>query len=135
MPSRRTYWQALWFQHDDHVELRRRNSPFCGWLEKTVVSRGAAGMLSRGRNDMRLGVATMLFSIGLVSIHLGAGAAHAADECGPGCHSAVNGACVVDGWETGAPVWNECPAGSHPRPPCDRPYSWRKHAKTCLLVN
>jgi hypothetical protein len=26
------------------------------------------------------------------------GAANAADGCGPGCHSAPNGGCVVDGW-------------------------------------
>jgi hypothetical protein len=38
------------------------------------------------------------------------GAANAADGCGPGCHSAPNGGCVVDGWGTGARVRNECPA-------------------------
>ena len=40
------------------------------------------------------------------------GVANAADECGPGCHSTVNGACAVDGWETGSVRWNECPAGA-----------------------
>src|SRR5437660_757611 len=30
------------------------------------------------------------------------GAAKAADGCGPGCHSAAYGACVVDGWGTSA---------------------------------
>jgi hypothetical protein len=83
---------------------------------------------------MRRSVALTLFAIALVST-VGLGAANAAYDCGPGCHSTVNGACVVDGWEIGAAVWNECPAGSHPRPPCDRPYSWRKHAKACVLVN
>ncbi len=39
------------------------------------------------------------------------GPAIAADQCGPGCHSAQYGGCVVDGWETGARVWNECPTG------------------------
>jgi hypothetical protein len=79
---------------------------------------------------MRRLVATTLISIGL-----GVGAAGAADGCGPGCHSAVNGACVVNGWETGAVKWNECPAGAHPRPPCAPHYSWIKQGKTCLLVN
>ena len=40
--------------------------------------------------------------------------ANAADGCGPGCHATSGGACVVDGWGTGAPVWNECPAGARP---------------------
>ena len=79
---------------------------------------------------MRLLAATMLISIGL-----GVGAACAADGCGPGCHSTTSGACVVNGWETGAVRWNECPAGTHPRPPCAPHYSWIKQAKTCLLVN
>lgn len=84
---------------------------------------------------MRLVTALMLLSTGLVSTGLCVGAAHAADDCGVGCHSAVNGGCVVDGWETGAAVWNECPAGSHPRPPCPPNYVWRKQAKTCLRAD
>jgi hypothetical protein len=52
------------------------------------------------------------------------GAADAADECGPGCHSAANGGCVVDGWPAGA-AHNECPAGTRPRRPCPRGMSWR----------
>ena len=84
---------------------------------------------------MRLGLALTLFSIGLVSIS-GVGAANAADDCGPGCHSTVNGACVIDGWGSGrAHVWNECPAGAHPRPPCTPPYVWQKQAKACVNVN
>jgi hypothetical protein len=35
-------------------------------------------------------------------------AANAADGCGPGCHATVSGACVIDGWTTGA-FPNECP--------------------------
>jgi hypothetical protein len=62
----------------------------------------------------------------------GAGAARAADGCGPGCHNAVNGGCVVNGWETGAVAWNECPVTSQPRPPCAPPYVWRKYAKACV---
>ena len=78
---------------------------------------------------MRLVLAT------LIAIGLGVGAAYAADGCGPGCHNAANGGCVVNGWESGARVWNECPAGAHPRPPCAPNYSWIKQARTCLLVN
>jgi hypothetical protein len=54
----------------------------------------------------------------LFSAFVCAGAARAADDCGPGCHSTVQGACVVNGWEVGAGGWNECPAGARPRPPC-----------------
>jgi hypothetical protein len=79
---------------------------------------------------MRRIVATML-----ITASLGAGAASAGDECGPGCHNAVNGGCVVNGWEAGAPVRNECPAGAHPTPPCSEHYVWRKHAKACVPAN
>jgi hypothetical protein len=82
---------------------------------------------------MRLFVA-MLFSIGLV-VGAGVGPSRATGFCGVGCHVAIYGGCVVDGWESGAPVWNECPAGAHPRPPCGKYYSWRKHSKTCMRVN
>ena len=60
------------------------------------------------------------------------GQANAADGCGTGCHSSLNGACVVDGWERGAPVWNECPAGAHPRPPCGGDYVWSKRIRACI---
>jgi hypothetical protein len=56
-----------------------------------------------------------------------------AGSCGPGCHFAQNGGCVVDGWETGARVRNECPAGTRPRPPCGEGYVWRSREKACLL--
>jgi hypothetical protein len=55
-----------------------------------------------------------------------------ADGCGPGCHSAQYGGCVVDGWERGAAVWNECPAGAHPRPPCGGDYVWSKRIRACI---
>lgn len=71
----------------------------------------------------------------LLSTCLGAGAANAADDCGVGCHSAVNGGCVVNGWETGAVAWNECPAGAHPTPPCSQHYVWRKHTNACVPAN
>lgn len=48
----------------------------------------------------------------LFAIVAGIGPANAADGCGPGCHSTPGGACVVDGWGTGARIWNECPAGA-----------------------
>ena len=53
------------------------------------------------------------------------GLANAADGCGVGCHATLYGACVVDGWGT---VRNECPAGSHPRPPCPPDMRWRRGA-------
>lgn len=51
--------------------------------------------------------------------------AEAADGCGPGCHSALQGECVVDGWTSGARVVNECPAGSRPRRPCPAHSAWK----------
>lgn len=80
---------------------------------------------------MRFFVATLFSAF----IFIFAGAAQAAGFCGPGCHAAIYGGCVVDGWESGAPVWNECPAGAHPQPPCGKYYSWRKHSKTCMRVD
>jgi hypothetical protein len=74
----------------------------------------------------RLMVAVAL-AVGLASFS----AANAADGCGPGCHSARNGGCVVDGWDIGARVWNECPAGARPRPPCGTGYVWSSRAKAC----
>jgi hypothetical protein len=60
------------------------------------------------------------------------GGANAADGCGPGCHSTVSGACVVDGWGN-VPVRNECPAGARPRPPCGAAgYVWRKRYQACF---
>ncbi|GLH81773.1 hypothetical protein SSBR45G_66820 [Bradyrhizobium sp. SSBR45G] len=61
-----------------------------------------------------------------------AGSATANESCGPGCHVARNGGCVVDGWEAGAPVWNECPAGARPRPPCGAAFRWSRQAKACI---
>lgn len=49
------------------------------------------------------------------------------DECGPGCHSALYGGCVVDGWSVLA-VRNQCPFGTRPRPPCPYGYAWKKGA-------
>jgi hypothetical protein len=59
--------------------------------------------------------------------------ANAADGCGPGCHATVAGACVVDGWSMGARVRNECPATSHPRPPCGgSDYIWSPGKRACI---
>jgi hypothetical protein len=77
---------------------------------------------------MRKIVLAVLFA-GSVSMF---GAANAADGCGPGCHQISQGACVVDGWGTGAPVWNECPAGARPRPPCGGGYVWRPRLRACF---
>lgn len=63
---------------------------------------------------------------------LNIGVAHAEWGCGPGCHSARNGECVIDGWGNGA-RWNECPAGARPRPPCGEGYVWRPREKACTL--
>ena len=58
------------------------------------------------------------------------GVAHAADACGPGCHSTQSGACVIDGWGA-TKARNECPAGARPSPPCGPYYVWRYG--TCFL--
>jgi hypothetical protein len=60
------------------------------------------------------------------------GVADAADGCGPGCHQTSQGACVVDGRGTGAPIWNECPAGARPRAPCGEGYKWSPRYKACF---
>jgi hypothetical protein len=58
--------------------------------------------------------------------------ANADGLCGPGCHSSMFGACVVDGWESGARVWNECPVTTRPRPPCGGPdYVWSRRKQAC----
>ena len=77
----------------------------------------------------------LLVTLTVLSAFLCAGAANAEDGCGPGCHSTVNGACVVDGWEVGAVRWNECPAGLHARPPCPVNYVWRRQARMCLRAD
>jgi hypothetical protein len=63
----------------------------------------------------------------------GADTANAADGCGPGCRATAYGACVVDGWGTGAKVWNECPATSRAHPPCGGPdYVWVPNKRACF---
>jgi hypothetical protein len=61
------------------------------------------------------------------------GAANAACGCGPGCHRAPLGGCVVDGWGSSARVLNECPVGPRARPPCPYGYSWKFGA--CFMSN
>ncbi|MCP1740962.1 hypothetical protein ABIF65_004052 [Bradyrhizobium japonicum] len=59
--------------------------------------------------------------------------ASAADGCGTGCHATVSGACVVDGWATGARVWNQCPTTSRSRPPCGgSDYVWDSRKRACF---
>jgi hypothetical protein len=77
---------------------------------------------------MRILVA-VLFAATLASIGVG----NAADGCGPGCHSARNGGCVVDGWDRGARVRNECPVGARPSPPCGRWFIWSRREGTCII--
>ncbi|SFJ25417.1 hypothetical protein SAMN05216525_12138 [Bradyrhizobium sp. Gha] len=65
-----------------------------------------------------------------------AGEAHAAGGCGEGCYRTSGGACVVDGWGTGAKVRNECPATSRPRPPCGgRDFIWDRGKQACFQNN
>ena len=58
-------------------------------------------------------------------------AAAAFGFCGPGCHSTISGACVVDGWGTGANVWNECPVTTRPRPFCPPGFIWSRSFQAC----
>jgi hypothetical protein len=75
-------------------------------------------------------ILAVLFAATLAAI----GSANAGDGCGPGCHTAVNGGCVVDGW--GAPgLRNECPAGAQPHRPCYYPYVWRSRYRACFHAN
>ena len=55
----------------------------------------------------------------------------AADGCGPGCHSTIYGACIVDGWGSGANIWNACPVTTRPRPPCPIGYIWKPRQRAC----
>lgn len=79
-------------------------------------------------------VMTRLMFAGLIAVAaaMSAGVARAEDGCGPGCYAAPNGGCVVNGWQRGARVWNECPAGARPRPPCGRFYIWSSAARACI---
>jgi hypothetical protein len=51
--------------------------------------------------------------------------------CGPGCHMTISGACVVDGWGTGANIRNECPVTTRPRPSCPFGYEWKPRQQAC----
>jgi hypothetical protein len=53
---------------------------------------------------MRVIAAALVLAGGLSIVS----AANSADGCGNGCHATVTGACVIDGWTTGA-FRNECP--------------------------
>jgi len=78
-----------------------------------------------------------VFAIVLAAALVNIGVAKADDQpphgCGPGCHFAGNGGCGVDGWESGARVRNECPAGARPRPRCGEGFGWRSRPKACML--
>ncbi|QPF88819.1 hypothetical protein [Bradyrhizobium commune] len=75
----------------------------------------------------------LLLALTVPALLLGAGSANADGFCGTGCHATIFGACVADGWGTGARVWNECPATSRARPPCGgRDYVWSARKKACF---
>jgi hypothetical protein len=80
----------------------------------------------------------VLFVAGVAGI----GSAHAGGlwngwgGCGVGCHATWNGQCVVDGWESGAPIApNQCPVGTFARPPCPFGYVWRPRSHACFALN
>lgn len=73
------------------------------WLRRSPSGGDAA---NHGGNMRSIFVA-VLFA-GIVPVF---GPANAADDCGPGCHSAPYGGCVANGWERGARIRNECPVG------------------------
>jgi hypothetical protein len=77
--------------------------------------------------EQRMRMFTILFAVTLSGI----GPAAAADGCGVGCHAAISGGCVVDGWGTGARIRNECPATTRPRPPCGNGYIWKPRQRAC----
>ncbi|MGY3452132.1 GCG_CRPN prefix-to-repeats domain-containing protein [Bradyrhizobium sp. USDA 4353] len=75
----------------------------------------------------------IVYAVLLITLATSAERALANESCGPGCHLAPNGGCVVNGWEVGAPVWNECPAGARPKPPCGAAFKWSRQAKACIM--
>jgi len=75
----------------------------------------------------------MFLAILLTGLMAEAQVSVANESCGPGCQVAPNGGCVVNGWEAGAPVWNECPAGARPRPPCGAAFKWSRQSKACVI--
>jgi hypothetical protein len=77
---------------------------------------------------MRKTVLVVLCAIGVARVDV----ANAGGGCGPGCHETSQGTCIVDGWGSGAPVWNECPAGARPRPPCGTGYVWHPRLRACF---
>jgi hypothetical protein len=74
----------------------------------------------------------LLVTVLVAATFVGIGVAAAADGCGPGCRATISGACVVDGWGSGARVRNECPAGAQPRPPCPSGYVWDRRKRACF---
>jgi hypothetical protein len=111
------------------MAARRRALPRSGARRNFKLLSGVA-IGQKEESGMRTFLIAALFAI-VPSI----GPADAADGCGPGCHSTRSGACVVDGWGTGAPIWNECPAGAHPRPPCSSGYVWRPRMRACFAAD
>lgn len=74
-------------------------------------------------------------ALAVMGVLLTAGTARADFSCGPGCHEAPQGECVVNGWETGAHVRNVCPVGvgAQPQPPCGSGYRWSRIDRACVI--
>jgi hypothetical protein len=104
------------------------------WKRAVAARGGKQDFASRAAKTVDVEVTIMRNALILVgfAMTVSIGQVSAADGCGPGCHSTRGGACVVDGWGTGASVWNECPAGARPRPPCPSGYKWRPAMNACF---
>jgi hypothetical protein len=61
-----------------------------------------------------------------------AGPTFAGGECGTGCSTTAQGACVRDGWQQGLPVRNKCPATTRPTPRCGRYHHWSRLRMACV---
>jgi hypothetical protein len=110
--------------------LRTSQSSGRIWPEQKAAQRNIKLLPGIGPEE-KSSMKTVLI-VALFAIFPGIGSASAADGCGPGCHSTSGGACVVDGWGTGAHVRNECPAGASPRPACGGGYVWRPRMRACF---
>ena len=101
---------------------------FCQICARSHVLRGVLDWVLRpwsAGETMRKLFAAVLLSGSVLSL----AAANAAGGCGPGCHSTIQGECVVDGWGILPPgARNECPAGARAIPSCPRGFAWKHKA-------
>ena len=91
----------------------------CTWLD-TIEHRTSRVRL-QGGDIMR----NLFWAVLLAASISNVASARATGRCGPGCHTAFYGGCVVNGWASTARVRNECPVGTRPRPRCPNGYSWK----------